>query len=184
MWVWTSRYLFSFLFHKQKALEMYINKVLGSSLLNTSCFCFKDGHGVFLFLLLFFHSAICIFFISHIDTTDEFFFPCGSFISEKNGKIPAESAFYKLVDQIGEERMDADCRTKPWEASVRVPGNVGGLPEVGLKRIWFELFKSRCWKLPMPPGVPCMCAHVLFLVSGQQTSCEGLQTYLWYQQYS
>lgn len=38
---------------------------------------------------------------------------------------------------------------------------VGGLPEVGLKRTWFELFKSRCWKVPVPPGVSCMCAHVL-----------------------
>lgn len=98
---------YSFLFHKQKALEMYINKVLSSSLLNTTCFCFKDGLGVF--SLLFFHSAVCILFISHIGTTDGFSSPCDSFISEKNGKIPAESAFYKLVDQIGEGRMDADC---------------------------------------------------------------------------
>lgn len=87
-----------FLLHKGKALEMYINKVLSSSLLNITCFCFKDGLVVFLFLLLFFCSAVGILFISHIGTIDEFSFPCDSFISEKNGKIPAESAFYKLVD--------------------------------------------------------------------------------------
>lgn len=45
---------FSFLFHEQKAFEIYINKVLSSSLFNSSCFCFKDGLDVFLFLLLFF----------------------------------------------------------------------------------------------------------------------------------
>lgn len=129
---------FFFLFHKQKALEMYINKVLSSSLLNTSCFCFKDGLGVFLFLLLFSHSAICILFISHIGTTDEFSFPCDSFISEKNGKIPAESAFYKLVDQI-EGRMDADCWTKPWDASVRVPGTACWRPA------WGRIEKNMVW---------------------------------------
>lgn len=139
----------------------------------------------FCFSYYFFHSAICIPSISHIDTTDEFSFPCDSFISEKNGKIPAESAFYKLVDQIGEgEGWMQIAGVNPEKPVCGCQECTGGLPEVGLKRTWFELFKSRCLKVPTPPDVPCMCAHVLLLPPYQQASCEGLQTYLWYQHYS